>query len=147
MCIYLLVYTCESGKKNVPWIRSSNTQTKLGCVSPNHLGKISGKRIERIWATIIEIHTFFVPHLDRCQNSIFQDSKYDLSKRQNAMQKIEFEHFESKPVRLSSIFIAKLSPWFGLVDGSVLRRHPRYIETNLSAWSWAYLQSVGLATF
>ena len=116
----------------VPGIRSSNTKTKLGSVSPDHLGEISGQRIERIWSTIIEIHTFFVPHFDCCQNSVFKDSKYDYLIL-NVIQNADLNHSKFDPVRLSSIFIAKLSPWFGLVDGSVLRRHPRYIETNLSA--------------
>ena len=81
----------------VPGVRSSNTQTKLGCVSPDHLGEISGQRIEGIWSTIIEIHTFFVPHLDCCQNSIFKDSKYDhfTSKMAKSNKKLGPNYFES----------------------------------------------------
>ena len=48
------------------------------------------------------------------------------------------------PFKDSSMFIAKLSPWFGLFDGSVFRKQPPYWFTSLSAWSWASLQSVGL---
>ena len=78
----------------VPGIRSSNTKTKLGSVSPDHLGEISGQRIERIWSTIIEIHTFFVPHLDCCQNSIFKDSKYNHF-TSKTLQNMDLKHFES----------------------------------------------------
>ena len=42
------------------------------------------------------------------------------------------------------MFIAKLSPWFGLLDGSVFLKQPPYWLTSRSAWSWANLHSVGL---